>query len=327
MLSKIAPSQADELMLGFETSDDAAVYRLSDDTAGLFTVDFFTPIVDDPYDFGRITAANALSDIYAMGGKPLVALNLLAMPCSLGADIVGEVVRGGGDKVAEAGALTVGGHTIDDAEPKFGLSVFGTVAADKVLYNRGAKDGDVIVLTKPIGTGIHGTALRHGATTQEDIQQVIESMAKLNRWAAEATEGLEIHACTDVTGFGIAGHLHEMAEASDLAATLDLAAIPLFDMTMERAEMGIIPGRTADIVAWAREFVTWDDEVSGLDRMNWFRVVCDPQTSGGLMLAIPPADAERYMENLRELDSEANPVVVGTFTAGTAGNVHLRSGQ
>ena len=162
MLDKIAPGESDALLLGFETSDDAAVYQLTDDIATLLTVDFFTPIVDDPYDFGRIAAANSLSDIYAMGGRPLTAMNLLAFPCSLGPDIVGEVVRGGSEKVAEAGAVTVGGHTIDDKEPKFGLSVMGVVHPDKVVRNRGAEVGDVLVLTKPIGTGIMATAIKNG---------------------------------------------------------------------------------------------------------------------------------------------------------------------
>ena len=212
MLDKIAPGHSDALMLGFETSDDAAVYRLSDDMAALLTVDFFTPIVDDPYDFGRIAAANALSDIYAMGGRPLTAMNLLAFPCSLGADIVGEVVRGGAEKVAEAGAVTVGGHTIDDKEPKFGLSVFGVVHPDKVVRNRGALAGDALFLTKPVGTGIIGTALKKGLETELTARDAIESMAALNRDACEAMVSVGVSACTDVTGFGLLGHLHEMAD-------------------------------------------------------------------------------------------------------------------
>ena len=168
-------------MLGFETSDDAAVYRLSDDTAALMTVDFFTPIVDDPYDFGRITAANALSDIYAMGGRPLTALNLLAFPCSLGPDVVGEVVRGGAEVVAQAGAMVVGGHTIDDKEPKYGLSVFGTVHPDHVLLNAGALSGDMIVITKALGTGLWGTALKREIANENDAFEAIETMATLNK--------------------------------------------------------------------------------------------------------------------------------------------------
>ena len=214
MLDKIAPGHSDALMLGFETSDDSAVYRLTDDLAALLTVDFFTPIVDDPYDFGRITAANALSDIYAMGGRPLTAMNLLAFPCSMGADIVGEVVRGGAEKVTEAGAVTVGGHTIDDKEPKFGLSVFGVVHPDKVVRNRGALVGDVLFLTKPVGTGLIGTALKNGLEDEDSAREVIESMAALNRHACEAMVAVGVHAATDVTGFGLLGHLHEMVEAS-----------------------------------------------------------------------------------------------------------------
>ena len=321
MLDRIAPGESDDLMLGFETSDDAAVYRMPDGQAGLFTVDFFTPIVDDPYDFGRITAANALSDVYAMGGKPLVVMNILAMPCSLGADVVGEVVRGGAEKVAEAGAVVVGGHTIDDAEPKFGLSVYGVAPADRVLRNRGAQVGDVIVLTKPIGTALHATALKRGLVTEDDIRVVIESMATLNKAAAEATEGLDVHACTDVTGFGLAGHLHEMAEASGVAARIDMAAVPLFEGSLELAQAGVVPGRTKDIVTWARDFFTWDPPLSPLDQMAWDAVVCDPQTSGGLMLALGADQAERYIARLREIDQNADPVVIGAFVAGPAGHV------
>ena len=231
MLDKIAPGDSDALLLGFETSDDAAVYQLTDDIATLLTVDFFTPIVDDPYDFGRIAAANSLSDIYAMGGRPLTAMNLLAFPCSLGPDIVGEVVRGGSEKVAEAGAVTVGGHTIDDKEPKFGLSVMGVVHPDKVVRNRGAQAGDVLVAHQ---------AHRHrrswpppssaGSRPRTTAREVIESMATLNRAACEAMVEVGVHAATDVTGFGLLGHLHEMAEASGVAvAARSRTQVPLFD--------------------------------------------------------------------------------------------------
>ena len=283
MLDRIAPGHSDALMLGFETSDDCAVYRLTDDTAALLTVDFFTPIVDDPYDFGRITAANALSDVYAMGGRPLTAMNLLAFPCSMGPDIVGEVVRGGAEKVAEAGAVTVGGHTIDDAEPKFGLSVFGVVHPDRVVRNRGAHAGDVLFLTKPIGTGIMGTALKRGLEDEDSARDVIESMATLNRLASEAMVEVGVNACTDVTGFGLLGHLHEMVEASGISARLELDAVPVFDRVMEHAAAGVVPGRTAEVTAWARDFVTWYAEG---DAELWLRVLCDPQTSGGLLIAV-----------------------------------------
>ena len=319
MLDKIAPGHSDALLLGFETSDDAAVYRLSDDMAALLTVDFFTPIVDDPYDFGRIAAANSLSDVYAMGGRPLTAMNLLAFPCSLGADIVGEVVRGGADKVLEAGAVTVGGHTIDDKEPKFGLSVFGVVHPDKVVRNRGAIPGDVIFLTKPLGTGIMGTALKQGLESEQTAREAIESMAALNRDACEAMVAVGVSACTDVTGFGLLGHLHEMAEASDCAAQLDLAAVPVFDRVLEYAARGVVPGRTQDVRAWTDGFVHW---AATADEDTWMRVLCDPQTSGGLMIAVHESAAGQLE---RELESRGVLAArIGRCTSGERGHIAVR---
>ena len=319
MLDKIAPGHSDALILGFETSDDSAVYRLTDDMAALLTVDFFTPIVDDPYDFGRIAAANSLSDIYAMGGRPLTAMNLLAFPCSMGAEIVGEVVRGGAEKVAEAGAVTVGGHTIDDKEPKYGLSVFGVVHPDKVVRNRGARAGDVLFLTKPIGTGVIGTALKQGLETGDSARDVIESMATLNRYACEAMVAVGVHAATDVTGFGLLGHLHEMVEASGCSAELDLAAVPVFARVMQWASQGVIPGRTADVVSWARDFLTW---YADADAEIWLRLLCDPQTSGGLLIAVAAEDAG---DLARELESRGVlGARVGRCTAGEPGRVTVR---
>lgn len=319
MLDKIAPGESDALILGFETSDDAAVYRLSDDMAALLTVDFFTPIVDDPYDFGRIAAANSLSDIYAMGGRPLTAMNLLAFPCSMGADIVGEVVRGGAEKVLEAGAVTVGGHTIDDKEPKFGLSVLGTVHPDKVVRNRGALVGDEIFLTKPIGTGIIGTALKRGLEDEETARDCIESMATLNRLACEAMVEVGVSACTDVTGFGLLGHLHEMVEASGCGAELNMDAVPLFERVVTYAQQKVVPGRTADVITWADEFVLW---AGGSDADIWMRILCDPQTSGGLMIVVPAQSAELLAEGLR-----ARGVLgarIGRCTADQPGRITLR---
>jgi len=318
VLDKIAPGNSDALMLGFETSDDAAVYRLTDDMAALLTIDFFTPIVDDPYDFGRITAANALSDIYAMGGRPLTALNMLAFPCSMGAEIVGEVVRGGADKVREAGAVTVGGHTIDDSEPKFGLSVFGVVHPDKVVRNRGAKPGDVIYLTKPIGTGIWGTALKRQLVDDTDARDVIESMAALNKGACEAMVEVGVHAATDVTGFGLLGHLHEMAEASECAAELTLGTVPLFPGAHDFAREDVVPGRTADVVAWAEGFVRWEH---ANERDVWMKVLCDPQTSGGLLIAVG-AEASDHLR----IELEIRGVMaasIGRFVAGEHGAVSV----
>jgi selenide,water dikinase len=313
----------ERLMLGFETADDAAVYRLGDNAAALLTVDFFTPIVDDPYDFGRITAANALSDIYAMGGRPLTALNLLAFPCSLGPDVVGQVLRGGAAVCAAADTLIVGGHTIDDAEPKYGLSVFGLVAPDRVLYNRGARPGDAIVLTKPLGTGLVGTALKRGvwADTDPHARTAIEQMATLNRAAAEALQALHdhageaAHAGTDVTGFGVAGHLHEMAAASGVSATLDVHALPLLSGVRELSADDVRPGRTADLIRWVAGFSEWDGRITAADRDVFQGIVCDPQTSGGLLLALPPKLARRYcglVDGAR---------IIGGFTPGPAGHI------
>ncbi|MCL2606336.1 MAG: selenide, water dikinase SelD [Coriobacteriia bacterium] len=343
--SALAALQDDDLMLGFETNDDAAVYRLSDDTAALLTADFFTPIVDDPYDFGRITAANALSDIYAMGGRPLTAMNLLAFPASLGAEVVGAVLRGGAEKVAEAGALIVGGHTIDDSEPKYGLSVMGTVHPDRVLYNRGARVGDVLVLTKAIGTGIWGTALKRGVYDDDHPQAraAIESMATLNKGAAEAVDELQnnckccvseadafndaemgacecVRACTDITGFGLAGHLHEMMLASGFAATIELDALSLLEGVWDLSAAGIRPGKTSELISWAQNFSWFNADTlnAGLD--CWQGIVCDPQTSGGLLLSMSSDAADRYIDlypqacKVGTVDPLAEEVPAGTVT-------------
>lgn len=313
-------------MVGFETSDDAAVFRLDDRTALLLTVDFFTPIVDDPYDFGRITAANALSDVYAMGGRPLTAMNLVAFPCSLGPDVVAEVLRGGGDVCREAGVIVVGGHTIDDKEPKFGLSVLGIVEPDRVIRNVGARPGDALVLTKPIGTGVIGTALKRGLEDEDSAQSVIESMATLNRAAAEAMQSVGVSAATDVTGFGIVGHLHEMLEGSGCAATVEFTAIPLFDKVMEYARQGVVPGRTADVIEHASAFVDWPDHpAAGLesdpDGLAAWRVLCDPQTSGGMLIAV---DDVRCGDLIAALASNGvDAAILGHAVEGEPGLIHI----
>ena len=285
----------------------------------LLTVDFFTPIVDDPYDFGRIAAANSLSDIYAMGGRPLTAMNLLAFPCSLGPDVVGEVVRGGAEKVREAGAVIVGGHTIDDKEPKFGLSVMGIVQPERVVRNLGALDGDALFLTKPVGTGIMATAIKNGLETEQTARDVIESMAMLNRLACEAMVEVGVRAATDVTGFGLIGHVHEMASASGVSAWLDVAAVPVFDRAFGYAADGVIPGRTNDLLAWAAEFTDWRAEQ---DAETWLRVLLDPQTSGGLLMAVAPERADALADALASRDVLA--ARIGGIAAGEAGRISLR---
>jgi selenide,water dikinase len=312
-------------MVGFDTADDAAVYVLDDETALLLTVDFFTPIVDDPYDFGRITAANALSDIYAMGGRPLTAMNLVAFPCSLGPDVVAEVMRGGADVCREAGAVVVGGHTIDDKEPKFGLSVMGVVHPSKVVRNVGARAGDVLVLTKPLGTGVIGTALKRGLQTDTSARAVIESMATLNRAACEAMVEVGVNAGTDVTGFGILGHLHEMAEGSGVAAILDYSALPLFDGVEDYAAAGVVPGRTADVIEHVRHFVTYpahpapEGSDAPVEALTRWRVLCDPQTSGGLLMSV---DADKVEDLLTALRARGvAPALIGRIVEGGAGTI------
>jgi selenide, water dikinase len=312
-------------MVGFETSDDAAVYRLDEHTALLLTVDFFTPIVDDPYDFGRITAANALSDIYAMGGRPLTAMNMVAFPCSLGPEVVAEVLRGGGDVCREAGAIVVGGHTIDDKEPKFGLSVLGIVEPERVVRNVGAVAGDVFVLTKPLGTGIIGTALKQGLEDETSARAAIESMAALNRTACEVMQEVGVHAATDVTGFGILGHLHEMLAGSGCAGEIEFTGLPLLDGALEYAARGVVPGRTADVIEYAAGFTRWGacpapltPDAPAEDLTRW-RILCDPQTSGGLLMAVGPGEAADLVTGLESRGVLA--AVIGRATAGEAGRV------
>jgi len=318
VLAAIAPGEADNLMVGFETDDDAAVYRLSDDSAALLTVDFFTPIVDDPYDFGRITAANALSDIYAMGGRPVACMNLLAFPCDLGPEVVGDVLRGGADKVREAGAVVVGGHTIEDKEPKYGLSVFGLIDPAGVVRNVGAQVGDTLFLTKPIGTGIMMTALKRGLETEDSVRSVIESMAELNRAASEVMVEVGVHAATDVTGFGLLGHLHEMLAGSGCAAEVHMGHFDVFDKAWEYAGEGVVPGRTADVIAWAQGFAEFAEPSDVL-----WRVLCDPQTSGGLLVAVAPEKAGAFTDMLERRTGQ-RVGYVGNVVAGEPGHVLVK---
>jgi selenide,water dikinase len=311
----MAPGVSDDLMVGFETSDDAAVYRLGE-YAVLLTVDFFTPMVDDPYDFGRITAANALSDIYAMGGRVLTAMNLLALSCSLPAEVAADVLRGGADKVREAGGVIVGGHTIDDKEPKYGLSVMGVCDPDRVVRNVGARAGDVLVMTKRLGVGILNTALKEGLETEESLSQVIESMAHLNRAASEAMQEIGVNAGTDITGFGLIGHAREMALGSGLTCEIELASVPVWPGVAEYSEDFVRPGRTADVLAFLKPFVEW-----GSTDDAWRSILADPQTSGGLLMAVDPSAADALVAALAVRGEE--PAVVGRMVAGEPGAMRV----
>ncbi len=275
------------------------MYRLSDDSAAILTVDFLTPLVDDPYDFGRIAAANALSDVYAMGGTPVCALNILALDCALGNDVAREVLRGGADTVAEAGALIAGGHSIDDPEPKYGLCVFGTVRPDDIVRNEGARVGDALYLTKPLGVGLLSAAYKIGEIDLDAFRPAIDSMTELNRAASAAMIAAGAHAATDVTGFGLAGHLHEMLVASNVGAVLDWNAVPLFEGAWDLSCAYCRPNRTFSIMDFASPFVvqgTLDDD----EFDNRMAVICDPQTSGGLLVAVAPGQTTAFEETFLE---------------------------
>lgn len=302
--------------MGFDTSDDAAVYRFADH-ALLLTVDFFTPMVDDPYDFGRITAANALSDIYAMGGKPLTAMNLLAFPCAMDADVVAAVLRGGADTCAKAGCVIVGGHTIDDKEPKYGLSVMGVADPDKVVRNIGARPGDVLVLTKRIGVGVMNTTLKQGLETEDSIREVIDSMASLNNAASEAMVEIGVNAGTDVTGFGLAGHLREMAQGSGCAAELFLSQIPIWPAALDYSARRIRPGRTEEVISDLDPVIDW-----GVADAGWKGLLADPQTSGGLLMSVDPERADALMNALSSRGEAA--AIIGQMVTGEPGHITIK---
>lgn len=280
--------ESDRLLVGLDTSDDAAVYKLNEETALIQTLDFFTPIVDDPYQFGQIAAANALSDVYAMGGVPLIALNIVAFPNCLPIEVLGEILRGGADKVKEAGALLVGGHSIEDNEPKYGLSVTGTVHPDKVLANSTAKPGDVLILTKPVGLGILNTCIKEELLEQDLVEEAIRVMATLNKVAAELMIETGAHACTDITGFGLIGHALEMAEGSKVSIELDSHAVPVMEGALENARMGLVPAGTYKNRDYAGERVRIDPTISEA----MIDVLYDPQTSGGLLISLDPERAQ-----------------------------------
>jgi selenide, water dikinase len=282
------------LLVGLDTPDDAAVYRVSDDVALVQTVDFFSPIVDDPFAWGRIAAANALSDVYAMGGKPLTALNLVAWPRSLGFELLGQVIEGGRAACAEAGVAIVGGHSIDDPEPKYGLAVTGTVHPDEVVRSTTASSGDSLILTKPLGTGIISSAIKERKASAEAIATVVAQMSELNATAARVMLEAGVHAATDVTGFGLVGHLLEMLDGR-LSAQLDLASIPVLPEAVELAATGVLPGGSKRNYETTRHLVD-APSLSEAQRL----VLFDAQTSGGLLIAVPSESAGPLVASLRE---------------------------
>jgi len=279
------------LLVGPGTADDAGVWRLTDEIALVQTVDFFTPIVDDPYDFGRIAATNALSDVYAMGGRPLTALNLVAFPLeTLGGEVLREILRGGQDAIAAAGAAIIGGHSIDDPEPKYGLAVTGVVHPDEVLTNAGGRAGDALVLTKPLGAGAISTAAKRGLAPEEAVVAAVEVMTTLNDEGARRARAAGAHALTDVTGFALAGHLHELALASGVCAEVDADAVPAITGALALLEdEAAVSGGARRNAEWAAGFLAVDEDVSDARR----RLVTDPMTSGGLLAAVPAEHADQ----------------------------------
>lgn len=285
----------ERLIVGLETSDDAAVYKIDENLAIIQTLDFFTPIVDDPYTFGQIAAANSLSDIYAMGGEPRLAMNIVCFPDCLNPDLMAEILKGGQNKVEEAGAILVGGHSVSDDEPKYGLSVTGFVHPKKVWTNAGAKEGDVLILTKPIGLGIINTAIIGGLADKDSYDEAVFNMSTLNKYAKEAIEGEEaINSVTDITGFGIVGHAQEMAEASDKTIKLYWANIPLIKNTVSYAEMGLIPAGAYTNKNYFKPYV----ETRGDIPVSMEDIIYDPQTSGGLLISVDRDRADIVLQRL-----------------------------
>ncbi len=284
------------MLVGFSTNDDAGVYRISDDLALVQTVDFFTPIVDDPFDFGRIAAANALSDIYAMGATPLTALNIAAFPIEeYGPEILTQILEGGAAIVREAGVALLGGHTVKDDEPKYGLAVTGTVHPGKIVTNAKARAGDALVLTKPLGTGILGSALKKGSIDEAQMQTAIASMTTLNDTASRAMIAAGAHAATDVTGFGLLGHAREMARASKVRLRIRASSVPVFDLVREMVAVGIAPGGTRANAREHEAFTTYAPGISPETRL----LLSDAQTSGGLLIALAPKAVESLLAELR----------------------------
>jgi len=312
LLEDIKVHKDPNLLVGFDKSDDASVYKVSDDLALVQTVDFFPPIADDPYVFGQIAATNALSDVYAMGGEPKLCLNIMAVPRDMPKEAVHQLLKGGYDKVYEAGALITGGHSILDDEPKYGLAVTGFVHPDKILTNSGAKPGDVLLFTKPLGIGVLTTAAKADMVSQESMDLAVRMMTTLNKSARDVMVRYRVHACTDVTGFGMLGHLYEMAQGSDVEITLHVEDMDLIEEALELARMGILPEGMYRNRSFAEHAVDpGDTELAKQD------LLYDPQTAGGLVMAVDPADADALLEALKNAVPSAQKIgVVSEYQGG-----------
>ena len=305
-MGKLPKFHDDNLLVGIETSDDAAIYKVTDDIALIQTVDFFTPIVDDPYMFGQIAAANSLSDVYAMGGEPKIALNIVGFPNCLDPSVLGEILAGGADKVKEAGAVLVGGHSVQDDEPKYGLCGSGFVHPDKIFKNYGCKVGDVLILTKQIGNGIINTAIKAEMASERAIKEVTVAMASLNKKAKEVVENHQVNACTDITGFGLLGHCVEMAVASDVTFELHVQDIAYFEDAVSYAKMGLIPAGAYKNRGYSGKQV----DMSQVEE-HYVDLLYDPQTSGGLLISVPPEEVENIMKEFEEKQMDTKVSIIG----------------
>ena len=317
MLSGLSFPVSDDLIVGADTADDAGVFRLDKDTGIVFTVDFFTPIVDDYYRFGEIAAANALSDVYAMGGRPLAALNICAFPPKENKKLLGRILQGGADKIREAGAVIAGGHSVRDEDLKYGLAIIGHVHPDKIKTNGDARPGDKLVLTKPIGTGLLSTARRKDAIEEKDFETAVLNMLSLNKTASEIMVSMDAGGCTDITGFGLLGHAYEMAAASDVALEIQADLVPLLDRVKWCAKEGHSPGGAKNNY---NHFIC---HVDGRPTKDYYwNILFDPQTSGGLLVSIAPGSCDEFMDRLK--NAEINASVVGSVKESPQGRIIIK---
>lgn len=319
-MGKLKSKKDERILIGYADNDDAAVVRLSDGRLLVQTVDFFTPIDDDPYTFGQIAAANSLSDIYAMGATPIFALNIIGFPINvLPKSDLTKILQGGIDKAQEAGISIVGGHSIDDPEPKYGLVVTGEVAEDKLITNSNAQPGDKLILTKPLGTGIIATAVKRGIADKEAMVKSAESMVTLNKLAADVMTEIGVNSATDVTGFGLLGHLLEMCKASRVSAKIDYQALPFLPSVKELAEKGIVPGGTKRNLKFVKDKVQFGEQLTDIDKL----LLADAQTSGGLLISLSAEKAEKYITKFNEL-SDIQAVIVGEIVEKSERTIYVK---
>lgn len=320
VLGNLPKFHDENLLVGVETSDDAAIYKVNDELALIQTLDFFTPVVDDPYLFGQIAAANSLSDVYAMGGEPRTALNIVGFPSCLDPKILGRILEGGASKVLEAGAILAGGHSIQDDEPKYGLSVTGFVNPNKIFKNYGSQPGDVIIITKQVGSGLINTAIKAEMAEKSQIDEVVTVMTSLNKKAKEVIENYPISACTDITGFGLAGHAMEMAASSKVTFEIDVNKVPYIDGALEMAKMGLVPAGTYN----NKDYISGDVEDCNIEEC-YLDLMYDPQTSGGLLITLQESEVENIMKDFENKNMDTKVAVIGRVLEKQEKSIVLKS--